>query len=410
MNITAQVRSLRTRWALFGMSLLGEPFMALRSALFPFVLYKDLGASALQLAIYCAIRPVMSLFSFYWSASLSRSQNKLLSNLMGAWVLARLPFVFLLFMQNVWYVLFAEGVFWLFHRAGTPALMEILKRNLDEQPRVRALSLSFVLQFLESIFIGSLFAWMLGYYPGAWKGLCCGCALIAMLGVFWQRRIPLSSASSKSSQSILWKERLVGPWRQSFDLLRKHPDFARFQIGFTLGGFGLMLSIPALTMFTSDVLCATHANVTVARSICMAVGITLTTFLWQRAVKKENVFWLLHLVLVGFAFYYFVLLMAQFHFHWYYTAFLIYGVAQAGSHLLWHLSGPLFAHKSNSTPFSTVNVLMVGLRGLIAPMLGGLLGALIGPQNVIMISIGLISFGAWYVSRSKIVDTTQQIG
>ena len=369
MSMSTQMRSLRTRWALLGMSLLGEPFMALRSALFPFVLYKDLGANALQLAIYCAIRPVMSLFSFYWSASLSRSQNKLLSNLMGAWVLARLPFVFLLFMQNVWYVLFSDAIFWLFHRAGTPALMEILKRNLDEQPRARTLSLAFVLQFLESIFIGSLFAWMLGYYPTAWKGLCCICALLAMFGVFWQRRIPLTGLSNKALEHPPWKERLIGPWRESFDLLRSRPDFARFQLGFTLGGFGLMLSIPALTMFTSDVLHATHANVTVARSICMAIGITLTTFLWQRAVKRENVFWLLRLILIGFAIYYFVLLMAQFHFHWYYTALLIYGVAQAGSHLLWHLSGPLFADQGNSIPFSTVNVLMVGLRGLVAPML-----------------------------------------
>ena len=68
---------------------------------------------------------------------------------------------------------------------------------------------------------------------------------------------------------------------------------------------------------------------------------------------------------------------------WFYLAYIVYGVAQGGSHLCWHMSGPIFARNENSAMFSSVNVVMVGIRGCIGPPLGGLLCVWLGPLVVL---------------------------
>jgi hypothetical protein len=47
---------------------------------------------------------------------------------------------------------------------------------------------------------------------------------------------------------------------------------------------------------------------------------------------------------------------------WLYAAYL-YGAMQGGSELSWKLSGPIFAKDKHSTPFSSLNLVLVGARG-----------------------------------------------
>jgi hypothetical protein len=69
---------IQTRRALLWMNLSHEPFVVLYTLL-PFIIRKDLHASLLQISILTALRPVLPLFSFYWSANLSRQRHRLRS-------------------------------------------------------------------------------------------------------------------------------------------------------------------------------------------------------------------------------------------------------------------------------------------------------------------------------------------
>lgn len=168
-----------------------------------------------------------------------------------------------------------------------------------------------------------------------------------------------------------------------------------------------MMAVPAITIFTSDVLSATHANVTVARTICMAIGVVISTPFWHRAMSSVNVSKVLGFVAIGFVCYLFSMLMAEVAFGYYFVALLIYGVAQAGSHLLWNLSGPLFARDEDSSQFTMVSILTVGLRGLIAPQLGSLLCMGVGASNALIVGALVIGFGAWKMLGTRY--TTEQI-
>ena len=92
-----------------------------------------------------------------------------------------------------------------------------------------------------------------------------------------------------------------------------------------------------------------------------------------------------------------LLLFSPFSLYFVYLAFIFYGLSQAGSRLLWHMSGPIFSNKEDSAKFSGVNICLVGIRGLIAPPLGGLFCAAFTPLATMSIGISLCLLGGVFM-------------
>lgn len=390
----------KTRKALLWMNLSNEPFVVLY-ALLAFILRKDLNASLLQIAILTSLRPVLPVFSFYWSANVTNFKNRLRLNLIGAWAFARLPFVFVPFLDNVWYLIFCCGVYELFNKSGIPALIEILKINIPKGLRENTYTWYFVLSFLESIILGIFIAGILDCYTSSWKLLCAFTACFSLTSIFFQIRIPLPPGKKIDTiRPLKFSERIIQPWREAFLLLRSRPDFSKFQYGFMIGGFGLMLIAPSLSLFYVDCLDLSHSEVVTGRSILMGIGIVLSSYFWKVCLQKKTVSQLTKVILFGFGLYPFLLFFSQSHMIWFYLSFIVYGITQAGSHLLWNLSGTLFAKEEDSSPFSRVNILMLGLRGAVAPALGGLLCDVVGPAPVLILGGFICLVGVLYMSLS----------
>jgi len=390
----------KTRVALLWMHLANEPFVALFTLL-GFILKKDLGASTLQLSVLAITSPVLAVFSFYWSAHLTRHQHKLLPNLIGAWILGRLPFLFFPWFNSVWYLIFAAAVYKLFYRAGTPALMEILKQNVEKNKRAWLFSSVYLVSFLESLLLGLFVGKFLDLYAHGWKILLVATALLSISSVIFQKRIPLLQPLPDKNMPPQTNNGLIQPWKDCLYLMKTYPAFATFQWGFMIGGFGLMLINPALIIYYADTLSLSHENLTTARYIFMGLGVLCSTFLWRKAISTRTVSHLTLWILVGFGLFPLVLLCAQTKLLFLYIAFLLYGIAQAGSHLLWHLSGTLFASEDeSSSKYTGANVLMVGIRGLIGPVLGGVFTAAFGPVLVLTLGAFICFLGAAFIFRS----------
>ena len=385
----------RTKAALLWMHLLHEPFVVLY-ALLPFILRKSLGASLLQISILSALRPTLPIFSFYWSANIAHLRHQLKVNVMGAWILARLPFVFVPWIDSVWYLIFCCATYELFNKSGMPALIEILKTNIPKGERENTLTLCFILTFLESVLLGLVLAWALDDSRISWQWLSSIAALLGLSSLFAQWKIPLPPTRAEVGKKRPFWEKLVSPWKEAVELLQTRPDFAQFQYGFMMGGFGLMLIAPSLAVFYADSLGLSYREVITGRSILMGIGIVASSYFWKEAIKKYSVFSLTFWVLTGFGLYPLLLLFSPYHMAWFYISFVLYGIAQAGSHLLWNLSGVLFAKETDSAPFSRVNLLMLGLRGLLAPALGGILCYWLGPAPLFVVGGVCCLSGAAY--------------
>lgn len=386
---TAVSKQKQMGWTLVWSNLLSEPLFTLYSFL-AFILYKDLGASTFQVALLTALKPVITILSFYWSAGLKGKVRKLKSNVLWAGFLMRAPFLLCFWVDSVWFVIFAAVNYMFFYRAAMPAWLEIIKRNMGEGTRNKAFSLTSALGYLEGVAISLACGGMLDRDPTSWKWLFLGAAAVGIATLAIQARIRVEGEDKVGEKPSL-RELIVRPWRDSYQLMRGRPDFSRFQWGFMVSGFGLMLIQPAIPLFTVDVLGISHLEMVVAVSIAKGLGFALSSPLWARWMDRTHVLKMASFVFLAIGLFTILFSFSVWNILWFYVAYFWYGVGQGGSHLVWNMSGPIFAGKEESSRYTGVGVAMAGLRGAVAPPLGGLFSVFIGPVQVLIVG-GILCF------------------
>jgi MFS family permease len=275
--------------------------------------------------------------------------------------------------------------------------MELVKRNADTRRLGKLFSLSSAFGYAEGVALSLGMGCVLDHDPGMWKILFFATALVGMGVLVIQARIPVDEErASKERERLNWKELLVRPWKDSYRLIRERPDFAKYQWGFMVCGFGIMLIQPALPIFAVDDLGVSYTMAAGGVSIAKGLGFSLSSLLWARWIQRIDVLRLASWVFLSVALFPVLMACSLWWVGWFYLAYFWYGVGQGGSHLVWHMSGPIFAGKEESSRYSGVGLMMVGLRGAVAPPLGGWLTVGLGPVAVLLCG-GLLSFfsGAW---------------
>jgi MFS family permease len=394
---------LKTKLTLLWMNLSSEPLIAIFS-LIPFMLRQQLGSSGFQLALFSMLSPVLAVFSFYWGAQLTYRRNALLPNLISAWILARIPFLFFPFFKSFWPFFGACAIYHLFSRASTPALMEILRRTIPDFKRQRLFSLYYLISALEGSLLGLIFYKIIVINESNWTIVFFAAGLIGLSSVFFQMRL---SIPTDASDKVAPPNPITYPLKEAFQLLRRRPDFARFQWAFMFGGASLMMINPVKSIYFADHLALSAAQLTLARTLFIGLGIAGSSLVWQNFLDKFGIQTLTYWILILFAFFPLMIFGSSFHITLFYLAHLLYGIAQGGSHLVWHLSGPIFAGNEDSSLYTTVNILMVGLRGAIAPLLGGLLCDILGPLPILLLGASIAAYGAYHMKRKTIYSSAQ---
>lgn len=387
-------------WALVWTNLLTEPLFTLYSFLV-FILYKDLGASPFQIALLTMLKPVVTILSFYWSAGLKGKAKKLKSNVLWAGFFMRAPFLLCPWIDSAWFVIAAAANYMFFYRAGLPAWLEIIKRNMGPG-RGRAFSISSALGYAEGVGLALACGGLLDKDPSLWKILFFGAAVIGLLSLAVQSRIEVEGDEVAEERPSL-KELIVRPWRDSYRLMRGRPDFSRFQWGFMVSGFGLMLIQPALPLFAVDLLGVSYLEMAGAISIAKGLGFALSSPLWARWIDRTHVLKMASFVFFSFGIFTAFLSLSLWGLFWFYLAYFLYGIGQGGSHLVWNMSGPIFAGKDESSRYTGANVALAGLRGAVAPPLGGLLAVVCGPVQVLIMGGALCVYSGVRMLQSKFV-------
>jgi MFS family permease len=380
--------------------ILDTPFWAIYNLL-PFILYKDLQANPTQLAVIITLKPLVSLLSMYWSAAVNQRRDRLVSNIMwGRW-LSYLPFFFFPFIQNSWFFIAVFALYMMFAVGMMPAWMELLRLNVPEKSRERVFSYSQAFGYMGGGLLPFLFGWMLDEFFQAWRWIFPISAFVALLACFFQVRILIPSKSDNKSSPPLpfsFKQQLVDPWSNAWKLLLQRPDFRRFQIGFMVIGCGLMIMQPALPMFYVDVLHLSYTELAVALTFCKGLGFALASPLWAKWINRFNLYQFSSWVSALGCLFPICLIFSQVHLMWLYLAYLSYGIMQAGNELTWNMSGPIFSQNEDSSAFSSVNIIAVGIRGCLIPLLGSLLCTLFSSSFVLILGAGLCLLATFCLS------------
>lgn len=386
----------KTKAAYLWTSLLTTPFWVVFNML-PFILYKDLHATPLQITLLVTLKPMVSLFSGYWSAAVNKRRDRLVSNLIWARLLSHIPFLLFPFIENVWFYIASVGLYMSLYRGAIPAWMEVLKINIPTEGRGKLFVLGSFLSYAGNAILPFALGGLLDEYTLAWRWIFPATALISITATLFKWRIPIKQNidDTLDISAKTWNDKLIEPWKHAWDLLRRRPDYLHYQIGFMLGGGGIMLMQPALPAYFVDTLKLSYTEMAVALTLCKGIGFTVTSPLWTRYMNKMNIFRLSSLPPLCICAFAICLAAATYNVYWVYAAYLFYGFMQAGSEMTWHLSGPTFAGQEDSSVYSSVNVLAVGVRGSIIPPLGSLINMFTNPLTV----IGLGGFACWAAHR-----------
>ncbi len=398
-----------TRQAFLWTYILRAPFWAIYTLLV-IILYKDLHASPFQIALFIALKPIVSIFSLYWSAYINKRPDRLVSNVVWGGILGALPFLLFPFYCNAWLVLFASALYMMTHRGVVPAWMEIFKLNLPDGVKQKVFSYGSIVSYVIGAVLPVIIGPLLDTYPLCWRWMFSFCALLGMGAIFFQLRIPLPKLPPPVIAPVDLRKHILDPWKNAWNVLSRRKDFRAYEIGFMfLGGCGLMIIQPALPHFFIDRLGLSYTELSIALSLCKGVGFALTSPVWARRMATTDLFRFSSVVVFLGGIFPLMLLGGQFHVAWIYAAYLLYGVLQAGSELSWHLSGPLFAKEEDSTQYSQINVLIVGLRGCVIPQIGSILCLLAASGSVLTVGAlcCFLGMGWLLLSRKKVIKTVQ---
>lgn len=384
--------------ALFWNSALSEPLFTLYG-LIAIILYKDLGAKAWQIALMTMLKPLITILSFYWSANLRRS-GKVKSNVLWAGFLMRAPFLLCPWFDTVWFLIAASVNYMFFNRAVIPGWMEMIKQNMDAGKRGRLFSLSSAFGYAEGVIFSLGIGSLLDHQPGLWRILFFAAALVGM-GVLWiQAWIPVQG-KIQLREKLPMKELVLRPWKDSYRLIRERPDFSIYQWGFMICGFGIMLIQPALPIFAVDDLGVSYTVAAGGISIAKGLGFALSSPVWSKWIEKVNVLKLASWVFLSVGLFPVLMACSMWWIGWFYLAYFWYGIGQGGSHLVWHMSGPIFAGKEESSRFTGVGLMMSGVRGAIAPPLGSWLAMACGPIGTFMVGGFLCFYSGLLLLKSR---------
>lgn len=374
----------RTRDAFMWSRILRTPFWAIYTML-PFILFKDLNATPFQIAMIVALKPMVSIFSMYWSAAVRQRRDLLVPNIIWAGVLGLLPFFFFPFVDNPWFFILSFGFFMLLHRGVIPAWMEIMKLNIQGASREKVFAWGSAVGYLGDGLLPFLFGALLDGYFQAWRWIFPATALIGLFSVIFQARILVRLENIEVPEKVPLKMTLVQPWISAWNLMKERVDFRCFQVGFMLGGAGLMIMQAVKPAFFMGVLELSYTELAIALTLCKGIGFAATSQFWAKWMPRVDIYRFSSVVTLMAFLFPLCLLAAQMHLYWVYAAYIVYGVMQAGSELSWNLSGPVFSGDEDSSLYSSVNVVTVGLRGCIAPALGSYLVTIMSPGTVLLV-------------------------
>lgn len=348
--------------------MLDTPFWGLFN-LIPFILYKDLKATPFQLGLIITLKPLVSIFSSYWSSKSASLSNGVRFSLFYGRFLAYLPFLALPWIYSPWYLIFCFAVYMFLQTGMMPAWMELLNRNLEPKTRDKIFSYAQAFGYLGGGLLPFALGFVLDTHIQSWRWMFPVAAFLGLSAFIWQRKMTFSSENTKNDYTVQAYP-FMQPWKNSWELLKRRPDFAKFQIGFMWIGAGLMVIQPALPVFFVDHLHLSYTEMGAAITLCKGIGFAFATPFWVRLIQRVNFFFFGALI-ASLAFLFTGLLIAaQTAVFSLYVAYLAYGLMQAGNELSWNMSGPIFAKKEDSSSYSTVNLIAVGVRGLFVPSLG----------------------------------------
>ncbi|NGX56977.1 MAG: hypothetical protein K1060chlam5_01233 [Candidatus Anoxychlamydiales bacterium] len=382
----------KTRFALYLSNVIKEPLFCMYN-ITPFILRTQFVASSFILAVLTSLRPGFTFVAYFWGNSAKGGSKNLRRSILLSSFLSCILFLFIPFFNSMWLVIISSAFYMIFHRASIPAWMETLKLNIEKEKRAKLFANASSLAFFIGVLLSFKFSPLLKNNAELYKYFYFFSGLIGLLNLWVLAKVPINAKVEYVKPTpFSFKEKVVDPLKESYNLLKTRKDFLRFHIGYTFAGAGILLIHPILPIYFSN-LNINLAQLTTALLVFKSLGSIVSSPIWGRALAKKSIMKLSFHMCVIVTLSFMILFFTKFHIYFLYLSFFLYGISIAGSHVLWSLSGPVFSKKDSSLHYSSLNFFILSLRGIVAPFLGSLLTVILSPSWVIAIGAFSCMYG-----------------
>ncbi|MFN8443342.1 MAG: MFS transporter [Caldilineaceae bacterium] len=349
------------------------------------VVLRRLGASADMLAVYNSLLFLGSLLTTFSVILMRRRRTRTV--LLLFWFVARSLFLLCAIFTGAEWLIVLSALYWLLEGFVIPAYSRVMQKLYSDAVRGKVMSTVRMGQVSAILVITPLAGWALDLW-----GHQVLFPLASLIGVF-----------SVLVFSYIRLEEGVLPPRQTktiSDLLQIVKQDRRFDLhllAFALLGMGTMLASPFYPIVQVDRLHLSYSQVGLLGLVESSLWLTSYLF-WGRILDRFGGVYVLELVCLASMF-----IPASYIFAstpWLLIpAFIARGIVAAGFDLGRINAGIQLAHNGQFIEYAAIQSTVVGIRGLLAPMLGLAFLHLGVPYNgVFAISVGLMGAG-WLLYR-----------
>lgn len=398
---TANTRECKTtRFATVLSCILSEPLVFCYALLVPLFI-RDLKATTLQISLLITLHPLISLIAMYWSDFSSKLSHKLLKRVNIGHALAKLPWLLTPFVSSPWALIAIAAIYKLFSSGSMPGWNEVMRIKLSSD--IRHKTFAFGMAGAYAVALG-LTLWLAPNFSSIWKWAFFFSALVGLIAIPFQAAIdmPKRAVRTKKTAKAPLRKRLFGPWEKALNVLKEDRPFRSLQTRIMLFGIAMMIAHPATAIYFVKTLGLNYFQISFLFVVCKGCGSLVSSQAWGRLMNKIPMERFATITFILFALFIGLLPLGSFSYFVLPAAYFIRGVTQSAVHLLWHLSGPYYSGPKESASYSSVNLMLLGLRGLFAPALGAALCLLITPLGALGLSSMLCISAARYGKKGRL--------
>ena len=355
---------------------------------------KSLGASALAITLLTMLMPLANFTAIWWSRILEgRDQRKLLLvvglvghlALMTGIYLTHLPHLLLIFL-----------IYYLSYAVVLTAQNRLLQQHVASKDHGSLFGMANSVRMAAAALVSWLAGLWMDVHPDGFRHVFLLTGAIGVVSTIIFASIPTRHQTEHIAWRPTWSN-LLAPLKDAGRLLKRRPDYLRFEIGFMIYGMAFMMMLPVTPIFLVDDLQLDYTMIGLARGAIFQL-VTILSIAWFGRLYDHMTAQKLAAIVFSLLSLHPLLLIASYLFPnltvaSVFASFTVFGIAMGGVSILWSVSSVRFAGEEDAGVYQAVHIAATAVRGSVAPMLGYVVMTWLGriPALAIASVIWLIS-------------------
>ncbi|MCB2198593.1 MFS transporter [bacterium] len=355
---------------------------------------KSLGASALAITLLTMLMPLANFTAIWWSRMLEGRDQRKIMLIVG--LIGHIGLMTGIYLTHLPHLLLIYLIYYLAYAVVLTAQNRLLQQHVASKDHGSIFGMANSLRMAAAALVSWLAGLWMDGHPDGFRHVFFITGAIGVLSTILFASIP----TRHQTDHVAWRptpSNLLAPLKDAARLLKRRPDFLRFEIGFMIYGMAFMMMLPVTPIFLVDDLQLDYTMIGLARGAVFQL-VTILSIAWFGRLYDRVTAQKLASIVFSLLALHPLLLMASYLLPEYTVAYVfasfgVFGIAMGGVSILWSVSSVRFAGEEDAGVYQAVHIAATAVRGSVAPLLGYVVMTWLGrlPALAIASAIWLVS-------------------